>query len=104
MPILLGRLFVKIKMYPHGRTGDTLWEREEEEEKERTNPYNKYNTIQWPLNKPIENLKKTFDLQTYKSEFESHWVTYSYGLVLHLIKKPSKLLNVLWWNQQVSTE
>ena len=31
------------------------------------------------------------DLQTYTSEFESHWVPFSYGLVPHLSKKPSKL-------------
>ena len=27
------------------------------------------------------------DKQTFKSEFESHWVPYSYGLVPHLSKK-----------------
>ncbi len=31
------------------------------------------------------------DWQTYTSEFESHWVPHSYGLVLHLSKKLSKL-------------
>ena len=31
------------------------------------------------------------DLQTYTSEFESHWVPHSYGLVPHLSKKLSKL-------------
>ena len=30
------------------------------------------------------------DLQTYTSEFESHWVPLSYGLVPHLTKKLSK--------------
>ena len=30
--------------------------------------------------------------QTYTSEFESHWVPHSYGLVAHLSKKLSKLL------------
>ena len=29
------------------------------------------------------------------SEFESHWVPHSYGLVLHPSKKHSKLLNVI---------
>ena len=32
------------------------------------------------------------DWQTYASEFESHWVSHSYDLVLHLSKKLSKLL------------
>ena len=27
------------------------------------------------------------DLQTFMSEFNSHWVPHSYGLVLHLSKK-----------------
>ena len=31
------------------------------------------------------------DLQTYTSEFESHWVPHSYGLVPYLSKKLSKL-------------
>ena len=31
------------------------------------------------------------DLQTYTNEFESHWVSHSYGLVLHLCKKLCKL-------------
>ena len=31
------------------------------------------------------------DSQTYTSEFESHWVPLSYGLVPHLSKKLSKL-------------
>ena len=31
------------------------------------------------------------DLKTYTSEFESHWVPHSYGLVPHLSKKLSKL-------------
>ena len=31
------------------------------------------------------------DKQTYTSEFESHWVSHSYGLVPHLSKKLSKL-------------
>ena len=31
------------------------------------------------------------DEQTYTSEFESHWVPLSYGLVPHLSKKLSKL-------------
>ena len=31
------------------------------------------------------------DLQTYTSEFESHWVPHSYGFVPHLSKKLSKL-------------
>ena len=30
------------------------------------------------------------DKQTYTSEFESHWVAFSYGLVPHLSKKLSK--------------
>ncbi len=33
-----------------------------------------------------------FEEQTCKSEFESHWVPHSFGLVLHLSKKLSKLL------------
>ena len=47
-------------MYPQEKTGDTLWEkeREEEEEKERINPFKKSNTKQWPLYKLIQNLKK----------------------------------------------
>ena len=35
------------------------------------------------------------DWQTYTSEFESHWVPHSYGLVPHLSKKLSKLLQYL---------
>ena len=35
------------------------------------------------------------DKQTYTSEFESHWVPLSYGLVLHLSKKLCKLPH-LW--------
>ena len=31
------------------------------------------------------------DEQTYTSEFDSHWVPHSCGLVLHLSKKLSKL-------------
>ncbi len=34
-------------------------------------------------------------LQTYMSEFESHWVPLSYGLVPHLSKKLSKFPRVL---------
>ena len=33
------------------------------------------------------------DLQTFASEFESHWVIYLYDLVPHLSKKLCKLLN-----------
>ena len=32
------------------------------------------------------------DEQTFMSEFESHWVPHSYGLMQHLSKKLSKLL------------
>ena len=32
------------------------------------------------------------DLQTYTSEFKSHWVPHSYGLVPYLSKNLSKLL------------
>ena len=35
------------------------------------------------------------DLQTYMSEFESHWLSHSYGLVPHLSKKLCKLMLVL---------
>ena len=35
------------------------------------------------------------DKQTYTSEFESHWVPLSYGLVPHLSKKLNKISNVL---------
>ena len=34
------------------------------------------------------------DDQTYTTEFEFHWVLHSYGLVLHLSKKQSKLLYI----------
>ena len=34
------------------------------------------------------------DKQTYTSEFESHWVPHSYGLVPHLSKKLSKLQHI----------
>ena len=45
------------------------------------------------------------DLQTYTSEFKSHWVPHSYGLVPHLSKKLSKLppLPPLRWIAFVST-
>ena len=36
-------------------------------------------------------LVSKLDLQTYTSEFESHWVPLSYGLVPHLSKKLCKL-------------
>ena len=35
------------------------------------------------------------DWQTYTSEFESHWVPYSYGLVPYLSKNLSKLLQTI---------
>ena len=35
------------------------------------------------------------DWQTSKSEFESHWVPHSYGLVQHLSKTLSKLLPIV---------
>ena len=35
------------------------------------------------------------DSQTFASEFESHWMPYSFGLVLHLSKKLSKLRLVI---------
>ena len=35
------------------------------------------------------------DLQAFTSEFDSHWVPHSCGFVLHLSKKPSKLLLAL---------
>ena len=33
-------------------------------------------------------------VQTFSSEFESHWVLYSFGLVPHPNKKLSKLLQI----------
>ena len=36
------------------------------------------------------------DKQTYTGEFESHWVPYTSGLVPHLSKKLSKLLQHYW--------
>ena len=36
------------------------------------------------------------DLQTYTSEFESHWVPHSFGLVLNRSKDLRKLLLVIW--------
>ena len=39
-------------MNPQRRPGDTLWEREREEEEAKSN------TIQWPLYEPIQNLEK----------------------------------------------
>ena len=38
------------------------------------------------------------DYQSFTSEFDSHWVPHSYGLVPHLNKKLSKFLNfILLW-------
>ena len=57
-----------MKMYTQGRIGDTLWEREVEEKKERINPYKKSNTKQWPLYKLIQNLKKTLNVLWQKQQ------------------------------------
>ena len=40
---------------------------------------------------------RKLDLQTYTSEFESHWVPLSYGLVPQLSKKLSKFPHALTW-------